>query len=197
VKLVPTPSAFQIKDQLRTKVVYCWLGGQNRWQPFLPPPEQDEQVQEVVESVIAEQQIGHDELAVGPGFAADVEQCSNAGEPVLILMDPGVAPSPQQFKPVFDLNKDIHRTTALFVPWNEQDPLIKAHRDKIKTALTALTPSIAVANPPVSTPKDLLRELKATLEKFQQIATNRNSEGRTAVDQLPRVSGAPDSSGIA
>jgi hypothetical protein len=190
LKLVQMPSAFQVKDKPRTKVVYCSLGGRSKWQPFLPPPEQDGQVQELVETVIARRQIGHDELTVGPQFAAEVDQCSKAGEPVLILMDPSVAPSPQRFAPVFDLNKERHRTTALFVPWNEQDPLIQAHRDEMKTALAELTPRIAAVNPLVSTPKDLQSELNATLEKFQQMATNRNVEGRTAVDQLPRVSGA-------
>jgi hypothetical protein len=191
LRLADTPSAFDVKDSVRTRVVIRSDAG-SAWQPFLPPAQQDEKAAELVETVIARRQAAFVPLDVGPRFVDEVAQCSAQGDPVVIVLDPKMAEDPQKLDDLVALDRKQHKTTALFVPWNEQDPVIQLKRDALETAINdTVTPHIAFPNPPLRTARQLQQELNATLERFEQLATNRDSAGRPVTDQFPRVDSAP------
>jgi hypothetical protein len=80
----------------------------------------------------------------------------------------------------------------LFVLWNEQDPVIQVNRQVLEAAINnEVVPHIAFPNLPLRTAKQLQQELNATLERFEQLATNRGSEGRAVTDQFVRVGSSP------
>jgi len=191
LRLADTPGAFEVRDRIKTRVVYCSAGG-SAWQPFLPPAQQDQNAAELVETVIARRQAAFVPLNVGPHFVNEVTQCSNSGHPVVIVLDPKMAQAQQQLADFAALDRKLHRTTALFVPWNEQDPVIQVNGQALEATINnAVVPHVAFPNPPLRTPKQLQQELNATLERFEQLATNRESEGRPVTGQAVRVESSP------
>jgi len=186
-RLADEESAFHIPNRIRTRVTYCDLGGTD-WRPFLPPPDRDESAHELVETVVARRQIG---MQVMPMTSAYAQEVGAAGDdPVLIVLDPRTAHVEGQFEPIKQLEPAVHKNTALFVTWNEQDPALIQDRTELEKKINDLLPRIALPQPPIRSALELQQGINATLERFEQLAINRGASGREPTGNLPRVSGA-------
>lgn len=173
VTLANTLSAFQSSAAMRARVVY--LSSSQGWRPFVPP-----ELADPVQNIIARKQIGSEELAVGPGFAQSVAACAEAGHPVLIVLEPRSDRVAETIAPLLELNRTAHRTVALFVAWNDQDPEVQAHRQTWQDAIDSqINPRVALVNPPIRTPLQLQQEVRRTIDLIQAQITRQSLSDRT------------------
>lgn len=194
LKLATIRGAFDGAGQFHTKVIYCSKNG-SEWRPFRPPPEQDDRITDLVETVIARRQIGHEEIAFGKGLSRIAEQCADTGDPILIMLDPGSIHSEDDLASISELDREKHRTTALFVAWNNQDPEVVSRMTELQDVVNErICPRIAMVHPPIRSAKQLQQELNAALERFGQIAANRSSAERGVSGEMVRVTGTPAAS---
>ena len=185
-RLADAQSAFQIPNRIRTRVTYCDLGGTD-WRPFLPPPDRDEFAHELVETVVARRQIGMEVLPMTPAYRQQVEAAGD--DPVLIVLDPRTAGVEGRLDPIRQLERAVHKNTALFVTWNEQDPSLIQDRTELERKISELVPRIGLPQPPAHSALELQQGINATLERFEQLAINRGANSREPTGNLPRVNG--------
>jgi len=182
VTLENTPSAFQSSASVRAKVVY--LATKDGWRPYVPP-----ELIDPVQTVIARKQIGSEELPLGPDFLQSVTDSAGKGNPVLIVLEPNAAGMAARIAPLLDLNRAAHRTVALFVAWNEQDPEVRDNRQAWQDTIDRqITPRVALVNPPIRSPEQLQREVRRAIDLIQAQVTTEYIAGRTSTGgEFPRI----------
>jgi FxsC-like protein len=169
------------------------------WQPYLPPT--GRKVGPLLQGVAVSEEFTSDLMISTGGIVDVVKRAAASNSPVLIVVDPWTLRISLYHEHLRTLDDIDLTTTAVLVPWNEDDPETKKSATDLELALAAtLGNKMKDANPKIfrtriGSPKDLEASVReALIEIRKRIFEHGEVQRKAKADGIfvkPVISAAP------